>query len=34
EVKALLGYRYFSIPVPIADDISTHNIEIGLIFNF
>ncbi|MGL9717991.1 MAG: P44/Msp2 family outer membrane protein [Wolbachia sp.] len=34
EVKALLGYRYFSIPVPIADNISTHNIEIGLIFNF
>ncbi len=34
EVKTFLGYRYFSIPVPIADDISTHNIEIGLIFNF
>jgi opacity protein-like surface antigen len=34
EVKTFLGYRYFSIPVPIADDISTHNIEVGLIFNF
>ena len=34
EVKTFLGYRYFSIPLPIADDISTHNIEIGLIFNF
>ncbi|AZU37161.1 P44/Msp2 family outer membrane protein [Wolbachia endosymbiont of Bemisia tabaci] len=34
EVKTFLGYRYFSIPIPIADDISTHNIEVGLIFNF
>ncbi len=34
EVKTFLGYRYFSIPTPIADEISTHNIEIGLIFNF
>jgi opacity protein-like surface antigen len=34
EVKAFLGYRYFSIPIPVADDISTHNIEIGLIFSF
>ncbi|AAW70692.1 P44/Msp2 family outer membrane protein [Wolbachia endosymbiont of Brugia malayi] len=34
EIKTFLGYRYFSIPIPIADDISTHNIEIGLIFNF
>lgn len=34
EVKTFLGYRYFSIPVPVADDISTHNIEVGLIFNF
>lgn len=34
EVKTFLGYRYFSIPIPVADDISTHNIEIGLMFNF
>ncbi|UIP92031.1 P44/Msp2 family outer membrane protein [Wolbachia pipientis] len=34
EVKTFFGYRYFSIPVPIADDISTHNIEVGLMFNF
>ncbi|MDX5462367.1 MAG: P44/Msp2 family outer membrane protein [Wolbachia endosymbiont of Tetragnatha montana] len=34
EVKTFLGYRYFSIPIPVADDISTHNIEVGLIFNF
>ncbi len=34
EVKTFLGYRYFSVPIPVADDISTHNIEIGLIFNF
>ncbi|MBA8756934.1 MULTISPECIES: outer membrane protein [Wolbachia] len=34
EIKTFLGYRYFSIPTPIADDISTHNIEVGLIFNF
>ncbi len=34
EVKTFLGYRYFSVPIPVADDISTHNIEICLIFNF
>ncbi|WP_265033073.1 outer membrane protein [Wolbachia endosymbiont (group A) of Sicus ferrugineus] len=34
EVKTFLGYRYFNVPTPIADDISTHNIEVGLIFNF
>jgi len=34
EVKAFLGYRYFSIPIPVADDISTHNIEIGFMFSF
>nr|WP_114516951.1 P44/Msp2 family outer membrane protein [Wolbachia endosymbiont of Cylisticus convexus] len=34
EVKTFLGYRYFNIPTPVADDISTHNIEAGLIFNF
>ncbi len=34
EVKTFLGYRYFNIPTPIADDISTHNIEVGLMFNF
>ncbi|MDR1139307.1 MAG: P44/Msp2 family outer membrane protein [Rickettsiales bacterium] len=34
EVKASLGYRYFSIPIPVADDISTHNVEIGLMFSF
>ncbi|WP_265036444.1 P44/Msp2 family outer membrane protein [Wolbachia endosymbiont (group A) of Anomoia purmunda] len=34
EIKTFLGYRYFSIPIPVADDISTHNIEVGLIFNF
>lgn len=34
EVKTFFGYRYFSIPIPIADDISTHNIEVGLMFNF
>ncbi|MBA8754943.1 P44/Msp2 family outer membrane protein [Wolbachia endosymbiont of Drosophila bicornuta] len=34
EIKTFLGYRYFSVPVPVADDISTHNIEVGLIFNF
>ncbi|MFP3036076.1 MAG: hypothetical protein ACEY3A_03650 [Wolbachia sp.] len=22
------------IPIPVADDISTHNIEIGLMFSF
>lgn len=34
EIKTFLGYRYFSIPIPIADDISTHNIEVGVMFNF
>ncbi len=34
EVKTFLGYRYFSVPIPVADDISTHSIEDGLIFNF
>ncbi len=34
EVKTFLGYRYFSVPIPVAGDISTHNIEVGLIFNF
>ncbi|QOD38784.1 outer membrane protein [Candidatus Wolbachia massiliensis] len=34
EVTTFLGYRYFSIPIPIADDISTHNVEVGLTFNF
>lgn len=34
EVKTFIGYRYFNIPTPIADDISTHNIEVGLMFNF
>ncbi|QKX02744.1 P44/Msp2 family outer membrane protein [Wolbachia endosymbiont of Litomosoides sigmodontis] len=34
KIKTFFGYRYFSIPIPIADDISTHNIEMGLIFNF
>ncbi len=34
EIKPSLGYRYFSIPIPIADDISTHSIEVGLMFNF
>ncbi|KLT22869.1 surface antigen-related protein [Wolbachia endosymbiont of Armadillidium vulgare str. wVulC] len=34
EVKTFLGYRYFNIPTPVADDISTHNIEAGLILNF
>ena len=34
EIKTFLGYRYFSVPIPVADDISTHNIEVGLIFNF
>ncbi len=34
EVNISLGYRYFSIPIPIADDISTHSLEIGLRFSF
>ncbi len=34
EIKTFLGCRYFSVPIPVADDISTHNIEVGLIFNF
>ncbi|WP_264723401.1 MULTISPECIES: outer membrane protein [unclassified Wolbachia] len=34
KIKTFLGYRYFSVPIPVADDISTHNIEVGLIFNF
>ncbi|WP_168463987.1 outer membrane protein [Wolbachia endosymbiont of Ctenocephalides felis wCfeT] len=34
EIRTFLGYRYFSIPIPVADDISTHNIEAGLQFNF
>ncbi|WCR57790.1 P44/Msp2 family outer membrane protein [Wolbachia endosymbiont of Ctenocephalides felis wCfeJ] len=34
EIKSSLGYRYLSIPIPIADDISTHSIEVGLTFNF
>ncbi|OCA05782.1 P44/Msp2 family outer membrane protein [Wolbachia endosymbiont of Trichogramma pretiosum] len=34
EVKTFLGYRYFNIPTPISDDISTHSIEVGLMFNF
>lgn len=34
EIKTFLGYRYFSVPIPVADDISTYNIEVGLIFNF
>ena len=34
NVKTFLGYRYFNIPVPVADYISTHNVELGLLFNF
>lgn len=34
EVKTFLGYRYFNIPLPIADHAATHNIEVGLLFNF
>lgn len=34
EIKTFLGYRYFGVPIPVADEISTHNIEVGLIFNF
>ncbi|MGL9726281.1 MAG: P44/Msp2 family outer membrane protein [Wolbachia sp.] len=34
EVKTFFGYRYFNIPTPVADCISTHNIEVGLMFNF
>ncbi|QKX01486.1 P44/Msp2 family outer membrane protein [Wolbachia endosymbiont of Cruorifilaria tuberocauda] len=34
EVKSFFGYRYFSTPIPIADDISTHSIGVGLAFNF
>ncbi|WP_265037754.1 outer membrane protein [Wolbachia endosymbiont (group A) of Hylaeus communis] len=34
KIKTFLGYRYFSVPIPVADDISTRNIEVGLIFNF
>lgn len=33
DITISAGYRYFSIPIPIADDIATHNIEIGLRFN-
>ncbi|MDN5247899.1 MAG: outer membrane beta-barrel protein [Wolbachia endosymbiont of Tyrophagus putrescentiae] len=28
------GYRYFSMPIPIVDDIAAHNLEVGLRFNF
>lgn len=34
EFKISLGYRCFNIPVPIVDSITTHNVEVGLIFNF
>ncbi|MGL9733003.1 MAG: P44/Msp2 family outer membrane protein [Wolbachia sp.] len=34
EIKAFLGYHYSSIPIPVADEISTHNIEIGFMLNF
>ncbi|MDG7055904.1 MAG: porin family protein [Wolbachia endosymbiont of Meromenopon meropis] len=34
EIKFSLGYRYLDIPILIADNVSTHNIEIGLKFNF
>ncbi|MBD0391228.1 P44/Msp2 family outer membrane protein [Wolbachia endosymbiont of Pentalonia nigronervosa] len=34
EMDLFLGYRYFSIPIPVADDITTHSIEVGLRFNF
>ncbi|WP_353287959.1 P44/Msp2 family outer membrane protein [Wolbachia endosymbiont (group B) of Gerris lacustris] len=34
EVKTFLGYRYFDIPTPVADYVFTHNIEVGLMFNF
>ncbi|MGL9760977.1 MAG: P44/Msp2 family outer membrane protein [Wolbachia sp.] len=34
EVKSFLGYRYSSIPIPVADEISTHNVEIGLMLSF
>ncbi|VVC39072.1 Outer membrane protein/outer membrane enzyme PagP, beta-barrel,Radical SAM, alpha/beta horseshoe,Outer [Cinara cedri] len=34
EMNLFLGYRYFSIPIPVADDITTHSIEVGLRFNF
>ena len=33
DITISAGYRYFSIPIPIADNITTHNIEIGLRFN-
>lgn len=34
ELKISIGYRCFNIPVPIADSVTTHNVEVGLIFNF
>ncbi|WCR54351.1 MAG: hypothetical protein PG981_001373 [Wolbachia endosymbiont of Ctenocephalides orientis wCori] len=34
ECKISLGYRCFNIPVPVVDSITTHNVEVGLIFNF
>ncbi len=34
ELKISLGYRCFNIPIPIADSVATHNVEVGLIFNF
>ncbi|VVC35109.1 Outer membrane protein/outer membrane enzyme PagP, beta-barrel,Surface antigen msp4 [Cinara cedri] len=34
EMNLFLCCRYFSIPIPVADDITTHSIEVGLRFNF
>ncbi|MCV3769151.1 MAG: P44/Msp2 family outer membrane protein [Wolbachia pipientis] len=33
-IKPSFGYRYFSTSIPIAENISTHSIEIGLTLNF
>lgn len=34
EMDFFVGYRYFSMPIPIAEDITTHSVKFGLRFNF
>ncbi|OEY86605.1 hypothetical protein BIY23_02760 [Wolbachia pipientis] len=34
DLSVFLGYRYFNIPIPLANRISTHNIEAGIRLHF
>ncbi len=34
DCSVFLGYRYFNIPMPITNNISTHNVEAGIRLHF